>query len=133
MILGVAHYSAILSASVFSGDPRLPGGVVVCNGAIDKATAEAINEIFFEVLVAPSFDDDALAILKSKKNRILLQLKLLPAQKEQYKSLLNGVLMQATDTGNYAEWKETGGRETSAAEKADLGFANIICKHLKSK
>ncbi|MBP6688214.1 MAG: bifunctional phosphoribosylaminoimidazolecarboxamide formyltransferase/IMP cyclohydrolase [Lacibacter sp.] len=108
------------------------GGVLVCNGEIDKATAEAINEIFFEVLIAPSFAADALEVLKSKKNRILLQLKQQPNVKEQYKSLLNGVLVQGLDEGNYTEWKEAGGRETTAAEKDDLTFANLICKHLKS-
>lgn len=108
------------------------GGVLVCNGTIDKATADAINEIFFEVLMAPAFEEDALAILKSKKNRILLQLKSQPAAAVQYKSLLNGVLIQAADEGNYAEWKEAGGRETTAAEKEDLVFANLVCKHLKS-
>ncbi len=109
------------------------GGVLVCNGTIDKATAEAINEIFFEVLIAPQFDEDALAVLRSKKNRILLQLHETPKLKrEQYKSLLNGMLLQDTDDGNYTDWKEVGGRETTAAEKEDLTFANIVCKHLKS-
>jgi phosphoribosylaminoimidazolecarboxamide formyltransferase/IMP cyclohydrolase len=62
----------------------------------------------------------------------VLQLKesTLPAM--QYKSLLNGILLQQNDEGNYTEWKEAGGRETTAAEKSDLAFANIICKHLKS-
>lgn len=108
------------------------GGVLVCNGEIDKATAEAINEIFFEVLIAPSFAADALEVLKSKKNRILLQLKNQPHTKEQYKSLLNGVLVQQTDEGSYIEWKEAGGRNSTDAEKMDLEFGNIICKHLKS-
>ncbi|MEP7319346.1 MAG: bifunctional phosphoribosylaminoimidazolecarboxamide formyltransferase/IMP cyclohydrolase, partial [Panacibacter sp.] len=109
------------------------GGVLVCNKSIDKATAEAISEIFFEVLIAPSFNEDALMVLKSKKNRILLQL---TAQhtplKKQFRSMLNGTLVQDTDKGNYTDWKESGGRETTAAEKEDLTFANIICKHLKS-
>ena len=109
------------------------GGVLVCNGTIDKATAEAINEIFFEVLIAPAFDEDALAVLRSKKNRILLQLHDLPhLKREQYKSLLNGMLLQDMDEGNYTDWKEVGGRETTAKEKDDLIFANIVCKHLKS-
>ena len=119
--------------AALAGDPESAfGGVLVCNGEIDKATAEAINEIFFEVLIAPSFAVDALEVLKSKKNRILLQLKNQPNTKEQYKSLLNGVLVQQTDEGNYTEGKETGGRETTETEKEDLKFANIICKHLKS-
>jgi phosphoribosylaminoimidazolecarboxamide formyltransferase/IMP cyclohydrolase len=52
--------------------------------------------------------------------------------KEMFRSLLNGVLIQGTDDGNYSEWKEVGGRETTSAEKADLEFANLVCKHLKS-
>jgi phosphoribosylaminoimidazolecarboxamide formyltransferase/IMP cyclohydrolase len=48
------------------------------------------------------------------------------------RTLLNGVLIQNADEGNYTEWKETGGRETTAAEKEDLEFANLVCKHLKS-
>ena len=109
------------------------GGVLVSNGIIDKATAEAINELFFEVLIAPAFDDDALVVLKSKKNRILLQLNTdWGIGSSQSKSLLNGTLTQGTDAGNFAEWKEVGGRETSNDERENLTFANIICKHLKS-
>lgn len=119
--------------AALAGDPESAfGGVLVCNKTIDKATAEAINEIFFEVLIAPAFNEDALEVLKSKKNRILLQLVAQPENKEQYKSVLNGVLIQGTDEGNFAEWKEAGARETTQAEKDDLAFANIICKHLKS-
>ncbi len=134
-VCGVAQSKTVKESwdTALAGDPESAfGGVLVCNGTIDKATAEAINEIFFEVLIAPSYNEDALAILKSKKNRILLQLKAQPANKEQYKSVLNGVLIQGIDEGNYTEWKETGGRETTATEKEDLIFANIICKHLKS-
>ena len=100
---------------------------------IDKATAEAINEIFFEVLIAPAFDEDALEILKSKKNRILLKNKQSAAlPKQMFRSLLNGVLVQGTDEGNFTEWKEAGGRESTKAEKDDMVFANLVCKHLKS-
>ena len=119
--------------AALAGDPESAfGGVLVCNGTVDKATANAINEIFFEVLIAPAFDEDALTILKSKKNRILLKLKKQPDTTEQYKSVLNGVLIQEVDKGNFAEWKEAGGRETTDAEKQDLKFANLVCKHLKS-
>lgn len=134
-VCGIAQKPSVKESwdAALAGDPESAfGGVLVCNGTIDKATAEAINEIFFEVLIAPAFDEDALEILRSKKNRILLQLKTESKVKEQYKSVLNGVLIQQTDEGNFAEWKEAGGRETSAAEKADLDFANIVCKHLKS-
>ncbi len=135
-VCGTAVRSTVKEAwdTALAGDPESAfGGVLVTNKTIDKATADAISEIFFEVLIAPSFDEDALVVLKSKKNRILLQMKatyLAPAS--QYKSVLNGLLTQQNDVGNYTEWKETGGRETTAAEKEDLAFANILCKHLKS-
>lgn len=135
-VCGVAARPTVKDSwdAALAGDPESAfGGVLVCNGAIDKATAEAINEIFFEVLIAPSFDDDALAILKSKKNRILLVLKTDSLKTSaQFKSVLNGTLVQGVDEGNYTEWKEVGGRETTATEKEDLSFANIVCKHLKS-
>jgi phosphoribosylaminoimidazolecarboxamide formyltransferase / IMP cyclohydrolase len=135
-VCGVASRATVKDSwdTALAGDNESAfGGVLVCNGTIDKATAEAISEIFFEVLIAPSFDEDALTILKGKKNRILLELKSQQSKaKSQFKSVLNGTLVQDNDEGNYAEWKEVGGRETSAAEKDDLSFANIICKHLKS-
>ncbi len=134
-VCGVAQRPTISEswAAALAGDPESAfGGVLVCNGTIDLATATAINEIFFEVLIAPSFEEEALQVLQSKKNRILLQLNQLPPAKDQFKSLLNGVLVQHCDEGNYTEWKETGGSETTATEKEDLLFANLICKHLKS-
>ena len=136
-VCGAAHRSTVKESwdAALAGDPESAfGGVLVCNGTIDNATAEAINEIFFEVLIAPEFDDDALKVLKSKKNRILLRMKsgVRSPKSEMYRSLLNGVLLQGFDEGNYTEWKEAGGRETTVAEKEDLVFANIVCKHLKS-
>lgn len=119
--------------SALAGDPESAfGGVLACNRPVDKATAAAINEIFFEVLIAPAFDIDALEILRSKKNRILLVQKTRSTPAGQYRSLLNGVLQQQTDEGNYVEWKEVGGRPATGAEKKDLEFANLVCKHLKS-
>jgi phosphoribosylaminoimidazolecarboxamide formyltransferase/IMP cyclohydrolase len=119
--------------AALAGDPESAfGGVLACNVPVDQATAEAIHEIFFEVLIAPSFDADALEILRSKKNRILLRQKKQVTYTSQYKSLLNGVLLQQHDEGLIAGWKEAGGRDTSAAEKEDMEFANIVCKHLKS-
>ncbi len=134
-VCGVAQRDTVRKSwdAALAGDNESAfGGVLITNGTVDKSTAEAINEIFFEVLIAPAFDEDALAILKSKKNRILLRLKAQPGATQQYKSVLNGVLVQGIDEGNYTEWKETGGRETTAKEKQDLSFANLICKHLKS-
>jgi phosphoribosylaminoimidazolecarboxamide formyltransferase/IMP cyclohydrolase len=134
-VCGVAIRSTVKEAwdAALAGDPESAfGGVLVCNAAVDKATANAINEIFFEVLIAPSFDAEALEILKTKKNRILLQQKTKLTSTHQYRSVLNGILTQENDTGNYTDWKEEGGRETTATEKEDLVFANIVCKHLKS-
>jgi phosphoribosylaminoimidazolecarboxamide formyltransferase/IMP cyclohydrolase len=134
-VCGVAQKHTVKESwdAALAGDPESAfGGVLVCNGTIDKATADAINEIFFEVLIAPEFNEDALPILKSKKNRILLQLKKQTENKGQFKSLLNGLLLQDNDEGSYSEWKQVGGREATWMETADLGFANIICKHLKS-
>lgn len=134
-VCGIAQRSTVKDSwdAALAGDPESAfGGVLVCNGTIDKVTAEAINELFFEVLIASAFDEDALAILKSKKNRILLKLKNQPGNVKQYKSVLNGVLIQEMDKGNFAEWKEAGGRQTSKKEKDDLEFANLVCKHLKS-
>jgi phosphoribosylaminoimidazolecarboxamide formyltransferase / IMP cyclohydrolase len=134
-VCGTAARPAVKEAwdAALAGDPESAfGGVLVCNRAIDKITALAISEIFFEVLVAPAFDSDALEILQAKKNRILLQLKAYPGAATQHRSLLNGVLVQQNDAGNYGEWKEAGGREASEKEKAELAFANIVCKHLKS-
>lgn len=134
-VCGAAIKENCLSAwnAALAGDPESAfGGVLISNCTVDEATAHAVNEIFFEVLIAPSFNKDALIILQQKKNRILLELKQYPQIKLQMKSLLNGTLVQQTDEGNFSEWNEAGGRETTAAEKESLKFANIICKHLKS-
>lgn len=134
-VCGIAQAKDIKTAwdKALAGDPESAfGGVLVSNAAVDIHTATAISELFFEVLIAPAYDADALLVLQSKKNRILLQLNNSPLPANQYRSLLNGVLVQQKDEGNAVNWKEEGGRETSAAEKQDLEFANLVCKHLKS-
>lgn len=134
-VCGIASRKTVNESwqAALAGDPESAfGGVLICNATIDFKTANDINEIFFEVLVAPSFDADALEVLKSKKNRILLRQKNTLSENQQSKSVLNGILVQQKDIGNYTEWKEEGGRETTIDEKEDLIFANIICKHLKS-
>ncbi|MFZ9718837.1 MAG: bifunctional phosphoribosylaminoimidazolecarboxamide formyltransferase/IMP cyclohydrolase [Chitinophagaceae bacterium] len=134
-VCGAASRPSTITAwqAALAGDPESAfGGVLVTNGNIDKETAEAIQEIFFEVLIAPSFSEEALEILSTKKNRILLQLKHIKQQKNMYRTLLNGVLMQNVDHTNYADWKESGGRTCTPSEKEDLVFANLLCKHLKS-
>ncbi|HAL95156.1 MAG TPA: bifunctional phosphoribosylaminoimidazolecarboxamide formyltransferase/IMP cyclohydrolase PurH [Chitinophagaceae bacterium] len=134
-VCGIAQRPSVKESweAALAGDPESAfGGVLVCNQQIDAATAEAISSIFFEVLIAPSYSAEALAILQAKKNRILLQ-QLQPVSSSiQFKSVLNGVLTQQNDAGNYAEWKESGGRTCTDAEKENLVFANIVCKHLKS-
>lgn len=116
-----------------AGDPESAfGGVLVTNSEVDLATAEAINEIFFEVLLAPAFSSEALEKLKSKKNRILLKLKSTATTHKIYKNAVNGTLQQGKDAGNFEKWEEVGGRNSSEEEKADLIFSNIVCKHLKS-
>jgi len=135
-VCGIASRSYLIDAwkGALAGDPESAfGGVLICNAKIDEQTAESIDTIFFEVLIAKEFDSQALKILQSKKNRILLQLtgnSGLPGI--MYKSILNGKLQQDVDRGNFLEWKEVGGRETTGREKDDLKFANIVCKHLKS-
>ena len=134
-VCGAAVKETVLEAwqAALAGDPESAfGGVLICNQSIDLATANAINEIFFEVLIAPSFDDDALIVLRQKKNRILLKALNFSQSKLQTKSLLNGVLVQQIDEGNFETWNEVGGRNSTAEEKNSLIFANIICKHLKS-
>ena len=135
-VCGVANRTTVFESwqAALAGDPESAfGGVLVTNGKIDTATAEAIQEIFFEVLIAPAFDAEALTILTSKKNRILLESKPgIQFKPTQQKSILNGVLEQGLDTGNYTNWDEVGARPCTEAEKADLTFGNIICKHLKS-
>jgi phosphoribosylaminoimidazolecarboxamide formyltransferase / IMP cyclohydrolase len=135
-VCGIASRPSVAEAwnAALAGDNESAfGGVLITNGNVDKATAEAISEIFFEVLIAPHFDAAALEILKAKKNRILLQCHAEMVQPSaMYKSVLNGTLVQDTDSSNYATWTEAGARAATEAEQGDLGFANIVCKHLKS-
>lgn len=134
-VCGIAQSENVNEAfnAALSGDPESAfGGVLISNASIDKKTADTLNSLFFEVLIAPAFDTDALEILQSKKNRILLKTKNSIQQKQMSKTVLNGILSQDFDKGNFAEWKEEGGRNSSQEEKDNLIFANLVCKHLKS-
>ena len=134
-VCGIAQRKNVSDAftAALAGDPESAfGGVLICNSAVDKKTAELLKDLFFEVLIAPEFEEEALPILQSKKNRILLKLKEFPKEDQQTKTLLNGLLVQDNDQGNFSEWNEVGGRNASQTEKDDLIFGNIICKHLKS-
>lgn len=122
-------------ADALAGDPVSAfGGVLICNREVDAATAEAINKLFFEVLIAPSFATDALEILSSKKNRILLQRKEAELPGKHIKTLLNGFIEQ--DKDNVIEGPEqmqtVTERQPTPAELEDLYFANKLVKHTKS-
>ena len=113
-VCGIAVRESLKLAwhAALQGDPESAfGGVLIANAAIDLETAIAINELFFEVLIAPSFNDEALKILTGKKNRILLHQKQNILPTHQSRSILNGTLIQQNDEGNFTEWKEAGGRQ----------------------
>ena len=110
------------------------GGILVTNVEVDKAAAEEMNSLFFEILITPSFSEEALAVLKTKKNRILLIQKKSWHQQTQYKSLLNGTIVQDYDLKS--ESKEDLEVKTKQAPTAnevdDLIFASKVCKQSKS-
>lgn len=112
------------------------GGIVVTNRPVDAEAAKAINEIFFEVIIAPDFLPDALAILSQKKNRIILKQKLIVGEVNNLmiRSALNGFLVQDRDTAVQTRQDLTVVTEKSPTEKEteDLLFANILVKHTKS-
>lgn len=118
-----------------AGDPVSAfGGVLITNAVVDKATADEINNLFFEVIIAPDYDLDALEVLSHKKSRIILVLENNKIPAKQFRSVLNGVLMQDRDTH-----LETEGELKTVTEKApteeeldDLLFANLVVKHSKS-
>lgn len=110
------------------------GGVLASNKEIDPAAAEEINKLFFEILIAPGYDPKALALLKSKKNRMLLLQKKGLMEKKQFKSLLNGVIEQDLDlkTDSPDDLKVVTKRAPTENETDALLFASKICKHTKS-
>ena len=121
--------------SALSTDPVSAfGGVIIANRTIDMGAAEELNKLFFEVLIAPDFDADALDLLRTKKNRILLKQKPVELPSKQFKTLLNGVIEQDKDlqTETEADFKTATKREPSAEEKKALVFAAKVCKHTKS-
>lgn len=110
------------------------GGVLASSRKIDLATAEEMNKLFFEILIAPGFDSEALALLKSKKNRILLLQKQELTERKQFKSILNGVIEQDHDlkTDTRSDLKVVTKRVPTDSEIDALLFASKICKHTKS-
>jgi phosphoribosylaminoimidazolecarboxamide formyltransferase/IMP cyclohydrolase len=110
------------------------GGVITANRPIDYGTATELNKLFFEILLAEDFENDALKLLKSKKNRIILRKKPFHLSGFQFKSILNGVLEQEKDlkTETGSELKQVTKKAPLASEISDLLYANIIVKHQKS-
>jgi phosphoribosylaminoimidazolecarboxamide formyltransferase/IMP cyclohydrolase len=110
------------------------GGVLITNQDLDRTTAEEINKIFFEVIIAPSYSEDALEILKSKKNRVILMQKEVILPKSQFRTVLNGVLSQDKDqqTDQISDMKTVTTLSPTEDELLDLKFASKVCKHTKS-
>lgn len=134
---GLASRPTLLEAwkCALAGDPVSAfGGVLIANAEVDAATAEEVNKLFFEIIMAPSYTAEALEILKQKKNRIILIQKKGIDAKVQYRSLLNGVLMQERDlkVESAEELKQVTEVAVSPEEVEDLLFANKIVKHSKS-
>lgn len=121
--------------AALAGDPVSAfGGVLVSNATIDKASAELITDLFCEVLIAPGFEDGALAILKQKKNRILLKSHSFERAKRTVRTVLNGFLVQDRDIVTETENELTCVtlKQVNDSEISDLLFANKISKHTKS-
>jgi phosphoribosylaminoimidazolecarboxamide formyltransferase/IMP cyclohydrolase len=134
---GLASRPTLLDAwkDALAGDPVSAfGGVLVTNAEVDAATAEEINKIFFEVIIAPSYTDEALTILKQKKNRIILVQKQSNRTEMSVRSALNGALVQQRDlkTETAADLKPVTNRTATDAQIDDMLFANKIVKHSKS-
>ncbi len=110
------------------------GGVLITNQNVDLAAAEEMHSLFFEVLIAPSFDEAALALLKGKKNRIVLRQKIQIEGAKQIKTLLNGIIEQDKDlkTETKADFKVVTKIAPTSEEQDALVFAAKICKHTKS-
>lgn len=134
---GCATRSSMLEAwkDALAGDPVSAfGGVLVANREIDAATAEEVNKIFFEVIIAPAYSEDALRILSQKKNRIILLQKMPLATTRQYRSVLNGALVQQRDLRKETSEDLRNVTVTPiASEKITTAlFANKLVKHSKS-
>ncbi len=122
-------------ADALAGDPISAfGGILIANKTIDLETAEEIHKLFCEVVIAPHFTDDALTVLKGKKNRIILQQKDIKLPDFQYRTALNGILYQDKDnkTDDRSVCKTATNMEPDDRAFDDLLFASKICKHTKS-
>jgi len=134
---GIASRETILDAwmDALACDPVSAfGGVLIANREIDLATATEINKLFFEVLIAPSYQPEAVELFKAKKNRVILQRKDVELSKKQFKTLLNGVIEQDKDLiiEGPDQMTSVTEKQATAEELNDLYFANKIVKHTKS-
>jgi phosphoribosylaminoimidazolecarboxamide formyltransferase/IMP cyclohydrolase len=134
---GIAVRDDIATAyeAALAGDPVSAfGGVLVANRAINVQTAKLMNSLFFEIVVAPDFEADALELLYSKKNRIVLRLKTNAFPKKTYRSILNGFLEQERDQMTEQPLDLKTVTQTAPTPEAieDLVFANKIVKHTRS-
>ncbi len=134
---GFAQRDTIHQAYIdaLAGDPVSAfGGILIANSTIDKATAEEIHSLFCEVVIAPAFDNDALEILKGKKNRIILIQKEVALPNQIVRTSLNGLLVQDKDnkTDSIEDLSYATQNKPTEKELEDLIFASKICKHTKS-
>ncbi len=134
---GCAIRSTLLEAwkAALAGDPVSAfGGILITDHKIDLPTAEAMHEVFFEVVCAPGYSTEALEVLKQKKNRIILEHKTLGTSQQNIRTALNGVLVQDKDLKEHRadELEQKTENGPSSSEVSDLIFANILVKHTKS-
>lgn len=134
---GLAQRNSLKQAYIdaLAGDPTSAfGGVLISNKEIDVATATEIHKLFCEVVIAPKYENEALEILKGKKNRIILIQKDIKLPTVQYRTALNGLLFQDKDnkTDNQSVVTKATTKSPSEKELEDLFFASKICKHTKS-
>jgi len=134
---GLATRASLVDAykNALAGDPVSSfGGILIANREIDIATANEVHQLFCEVVIAPSYSDEALEVLKQKKNRIILIQKQVKLPTSQVRTLLNGVLYQEKDL--ITDKKENFESRTKTCpteqELLDLEFANKLVKHTKS-
>jgi len=118
-----------------AGDPVSAfGGILITNTLLDETTADEINKLFFEVIIAPGYAEKALEILKQKQNRIILLQKAVTLSPKQFRTILNGVLEQDKDlkTETAADMKLATTTSPTENELLDMEFANKVVKHSKS-
>ena len=110
------------------------GGIIATNALVDKEVAQEMNKIFFEVIIAPSYSSEALEILKSKKNRIILERGCVRPSDVKFRSMLGGALVQSRDTvaETPADLTSVTEAKPTEAQVRDLLFANRVVKHSKS-